>query len=188
VETLPTVRPLAAPDTARPALETPAAICHHLPAGGAAPDGCELVVPLPDATRFAYACRAATSETREVAIDPFLRGNAFRPLHESATTLAAMLSVAAGRRLDTGPESERVLLVLRGQGLLFLQNGDTLRAGTLDLVFAPAGEPLRVWSQGPDDLLALVVQPQGAPAERRTLAGELAKRRAQTGGSSSAAP
>jgi len=181
VETLPAARPLPPPDATAPAFGTPAALCYHLPAGGAAPQGCEIVMPLPDATRFAYASRAAPGDGREVVVDPLLRGNAFRPLHESATTLAAALSIAGGRRLDTGPESERVILVLRGHGLLFAQNGDALRVEPGHWGFAPAGEPLRVWAQGPEDVLALVVQPKGAPAERRTLASELAKRRAQQG-------
>jgi hypothetical protein len=178
VEQLAVARPLAAPDAAKPAFETPAARGFRLPPGGPVPAGCEIVATLPDATRFAYAPRAeAPAEAREVALDPLLRGNAFRPLHESATTLAAALSVAGGRRLDTGPESERVLLFLRGNALLFLDNGDTFRAEPMHWAFVPAGEPLRVWAQGPEDALALVVQPRGPPVERRTLAGELAKRR-----------
>lgn len=177
METLATARALPGPSP-QPAFETPAAVCYHLPAGGALPDGAEIVVQLPDATRFAYAARAAPGPGVEVAVDPLLRGNAFKPVHASATTLAAVLSLAASRRMDMGPESERVLLVLRGRGLVSLDNGDAHRVEPMTWAFVPAGEPARLWSQGPDDVLALVVQPQGQREEKRTLAGEIAKRRA----------
>ena len=178
LESLVTARPLAAPDAARAAFETPAAVCYHLPAGAPAPGGVEVVVPLPDATRFAYAPRSGGAGLAiEAPVDALLRGNAFRPIHQSATTLAATLSIAAGRRLDTGPQSERVLLVMRGLGLAFAQNGDTFRVEPGSFAFAPAGEPLRVWAQGPEDLLAVVLQPVGEPVARRSLAGELAKLR-----------
>ena len=181
METLAAARPFAAPDAAAPAFETPAARVFLLPPGGALPEGTEAVVLLPDATRVAYVSRAAPGAAVEIAPDPFLRGNKFQPVHASATTLGAMLSIAAGRRLDTGPESERVLLILRGVGLVFLDNGDTMRIEPGSWAFVPGGEPARVWSQGPDDMLAVVIQPRGPPVEKRTLAGELAKRRATQG-------
>ncbi|MEA3199110.1 MAG: hypothetical protein QOE90_538, partial [Thermoplasmata archaeon] len=172
METLVTARPLPGPGSS---FETPAATCYHLAPGAAAPPGTEVVVPLPDATRLAYAPRGAGPGLAvEVPLDPRLRGNAFVPIHQSTATLAAALSVAAARRLDTGPESERVLVVLRGLGLVFAQNGDTFRVEPGSFAFAPAGEPLRVWAQGPEDLLAVVLQPVGAAVARRSLAGELA--------------
>lgn len=180
MESLATARPLARPDTVVPAFETPAAACYHLPPGAAAPSGCEVVVPLPDATRLAYLPRAAQASVAvEVPIDPLLRGNAFRPLHQSAATLVAALSVAAARRVDVGPESERIFLVLRGIGLLFLDNGDTFRLEPGTWAFVPAGEGARLWAQGPEDLLAVALQPAGQKVERRTLAGELAKLKAR---------
>lgn len=179
-----TARTLPLPE--RPSLEAPAVETAHargylLSPVGALPAGTDLAFGLPGALRFAYVPRAeaaAGAAAREVEVDPFLRGNQFRPIHESSRSLAALLSIAAGRRLETGPESERLLVFLRGRGLVFLENGDTLpfQAGHVGVV--PAGEPARVWSQGPDDVLAVVIQPQGMREARRTLAGELAKRRA----------
>jgi hypothetical protein len=178
VEELPAARPFGVPDASQPAFETPASRVLLLPPGGPLPEGCEAFVPLPDATRVAYVSRAAPGSAVEIAPDPFLRGNKFVPVHASATTLGALLSIAAGRRLDTGPDSERVLLILRGKGLVFLDNGDTMPVEAGWWAFVPGGEGARVWSQGPDDMLAVALQPRGPPVERRTLAGELAKRRA----------
>lgn len=135
----------------------------------------EVAVPLPDGRVVGYV--RGGDARRVLAVEP-LAGNAFRPLHSSPTTLAALLSVAAGRRLEMGPESERVLVYLRGTGLVFLANGDAQKFNAGDASLLPAGEVARVWAQGPGDVLAVVVQPQGPPAERRTLKGELEKRRA----------
>lgn len=132
----------------------------------------EVGVRLPDGRLVGYGRGAGAV----LGVEP-LSGNGFRPLHESASTLAALLSIAAGRRLETGPESDRVLVFLRGSGLVFLQNGDAQRFAPGDATFLPAGEPARVWAQGPEDVLAVVVQPRGASAERRTLRGELERRR-----------
>ncbi|HVM45311.1 MAG TPA: hypothetical protein VM582_05195, partial [Candidatus Thermoplasmatota archaeon] len=104
--------------------------------------------------------------------------NAFKPLHESERALAALLSIAASRRLDAGAESERAFLFLRGRGLLILENGDTHHFEPHTLAVVPPGFAARLWAQGPEDVLAVVLQPRGGPAERRTLAGEIAKRRA----------
>lgn len=176
MEQLATARPLARPDAVVPAFETPAARCYHLPPGGAAPAGTEVVMPLPDATRLAYAPRGNEGVVAvELPVDPLLRGNAFSPLHQSAITQVALLSVAAARRVDVGPESERVFVILRGLGLVFLDNGDTFRIEPGTWAFIPAGEAARLWAQGPEDLLAIALQPAGQRAERRTLAGELAK-------------
>jgi quercetin dioxygenase-like cupin family protein len=135
-------------------------------------EGFEVGVPLPDGRVAGYGRGAGAL----LAVEP-LAGNAFRPLHASDATLAALLSIAAGRRMETGPESERVLVFLRGAGFVFLQNGDALRFAPGDAALLPAGEPARVWAQGPEDVLAVVLQPQGGRAERRTLKGELEKRR-----------
>lgn len=160
-------------------LETAQSRSHIAAATGALPEGTDVAFALPDGRRFAYAPSAAgAGPPREVAVDPFVRGNQFRPLHQSERSLAALLSIAAGRRLETGPESERVLVFLRGHGLVFLENGDTYRFEPGTLVCVRPGEPARVWAQGPEDALAVVLQPAGVRAEKRTLAGELAKRRA----------
>lgn len=133
----------------------------------------EVGVPLPDGRVAGYG--AGGGAGRVLAVEP-LAGNAFRPLHDSSTVLAALLSIAAGRRLETGPESERVLVFLRGRGLVFLQNGDTLPYAAGDAALLPAGEPARVWAQGPEDALAVVLQPKGEPAPRRTLKAALRER------------
>src|SRR5581483_524714 len=161
MESLALARALPAPHATAPALETPAAVCYHLPPGAPLPARTEAFVTLPDATRFAYVSREGAGAAAEVAADPLLRGNAFKPAHASASTLVAVLSLAASRRLDMGPESERVLLVLRGRGLVSLENGDAHRVEPMHVAFVPGGEPARVWSQGPDDVLAVVFQPQG---------------------------
>lgn len=167
-----------------PSLETPAVETTHargfvVGAASPLPDGCEVVFPLPSMARFAYVPRAVGPAAQaEVAADPFLRGNQFKLLHDSPRALAAAISIAANRRVEMGPESERLLVFLRGQGLVFLENGDTFRFAPGDVAVLPAGEPARVWCQGPDDALAVVLQPRAERAERRTLAGEIQKRRA----------
>lgn len=171
------------PLPARPSPDAPIVASAHtrvFVVGPAAPlpAGTDAVIELPDGQRFAYAPVAAGGEARTLAIDPFVRGNSFKPLHESERALAAQLSIAAGRRVETGPESERLLLVLRGAGLVFVENGDALRIEPNHVALIPAGEPARVWAQGPEDMLAIVFQPRGQQAKRRTLAGEIAKRRA----------
>ena len=168
----------------RPSLETPAVETAHargylLSPAGPLPEGCDLAFGLPGALRFAYVPRAPGDAARaEIEVNPFLRGNQFRPLHQSGRALAALLSIAAGRRVETGPESERLFVFLRGTGLVFQENGDTHRFAPGWAGVVPAGEPARVWAQGPEDVLAVVMQPAGQREERRTLAGELAKRRA----------
>lgn len=168
----------ARPDALVPFVETARSRVYLLPAGGAPPPDTDAVVDLPDGRRVAYAPREPGGPATPLALDPFVRGNAFKPLHQSERALSALLSLAASRRLDTGPESERIFLFLRGPGLLSLANEDAHRFGPGMLAVVPAGEPARLWAQGPEDVLAVVFQPRGEPAERRTLAGEIAKRRA----------
>lgn len=165
------------PSAEEPALATSHSRAYLLPATGALPEGADLVATLADGARFAYACDGG-GPAREVVLDPFLRGNAFKPVHDSPRAQAALLSVAASRRLETGPESERLFVFLRGSGLVFLENGDVHKFAPGFLGVVPPGEPAKLWAQGPDDALALVVQPKGERAARRTLAGELAKLRA----------
>lgn len=142
-----------------------------------APAGVDVRVVLADGRQLAYApTTPGADEGATVVPDPLFGGNAFRPRHQSLRSLAAELSIAAGRRLETGPESERVLIVLRGAGLVFLENGDTHRFEPGDAVLVPAGEPARVWAQE-EDVHAVVLQPAGAAVARRTLAGEIARRR-----------
>lgn len=150
---------------------------------GAPPEGADAVVVLADGRRLAYlpALPGPDAGSRIVP-DPLMRGNAFVPVHESPRSLGALISVAASRRVGMGPESERVLVFLRGEGMVFLENEDILKFAPGTLVVLPPGEPARVWSQGPEDALLAVLQPQGQQAERRTLAGEVARRRAQTEG------
>lgn len=105
-----------------------------------------------------------------------VRLNEFKPLFENARAAAALLSVAAGRRVDSGPEVERTFIVLAGSGLVFLQDESTLAYREGDAIVVPAGEPARLWARGPEDARLVVFQPQAPPAERRTLRGELAKR------------
>jgi len=138
---------------------------------------------LPDATRFAYVAQAAGAESasdapaHELGVDAFLSGNQFRPLHDDAMMLAAQLCIAGGRRLDMGPESERVVVGLRGHGMVFTENGDTHNFRLGSIAILPAGEPARLWAQGPEDLVAIVMQPKtGAPAGRRTLASVIRAR------------
>ena len=170
------------PSPETPAVETTHALGYLLSPMGPLPEGCDVAFGLPGALRFAYVPKApGAAAGQEVQVDPFLRGNQFRPLHQSARTLAALLSIAAQRRLETGPESERLLVFLRGTGLVFLENGDTHRFAPGWAGVVPAGEPARVWAQGPDDVLAVVMQPAGQREEKRTLAGELAKRRTAQG-------
>lgn len=169
------------PDARVPFVETTHSRVYLLPPGGAAPPDTDALLDLPDGARVAYAPRAPGGPAVEIAVDPFVRGNAFKPLHQSERALAALLSLATSRRLDTGPESERIFLILRGPGLLSFANEDVQRFGPNMLAVAPAGEPARLWAQGPEDVLAVVFQPRGAPEERRTLASEIAKRRTGSG-------
>lgn len=180
VETLTRTLPLPATGKGAPVVETPHARAYVLAPSESVPTDTEVIFTLPSSARFAYAPRADAAGTlHELTLDVMLRGNAFKPLHESPRALAAILSIAQSRRLETGPESERVFVFLRGSGLVFLENGDTHKYEPNTLAFVPAGEPARVWAQGPHDTLAIVLQPNVARAERRTLAGEIAKRQAQ---------
>lgn len=169
--------PLRAQDA--PLADTPHARAFLVAPGAPAPEGADAAVDLPDGARFVYAPLAGSGSGAMpvLPVDPFLRGNAFRPLHDSPRAQAALLSVAAARRVDTGPESERMFLALRGNGLVFEENGDTHRFGPRSLVVAPAGEPARVWAQGPEDALLVVFQPKGASAPRRTLRSEIERLR-----------
>ncbi len=151
-----------------------------VPVGDKAPEGTDVLVALPDGRRLAYLPTPPSPDMpTDVVADPLIRGNAFVPVHESAHSLAAVLSVAAGRRVNTGPESERVLVVLRGTGLVFLEKEDTIPFETGDVVVIPGGESARLWSRGPEDLLTIALQPKGEPEKRRTLASEIAKRKEQ---------
>jgi quercetin dioxygenase-like cupin family protein len=170
-------------DEARPGdvvTETPSSTVRLLDALAAPPPGADVVVTLHDGRRLAYAPKLPGPDAgAEVVPDPLLRGNAFLPVHESTRSLAALVSLAASRRLETGPESERVFVVARGPGLVFLENGDSFRFEPGSIVVVPPGEPAKVWAQGPDDALFVVLQPRATAEKRRTLAGEIAKRRAQ---------
>lgn len=172
-------KPLPPSPSTEPVLETPAGRLVLVAARGPLPEGTDVALLLPDATRIAYVPRAPGGEAKGVQADPFLRGNQFKPLHASPRALAAQLSIAPSRRVETGPESERVFVFLRGSGLVFLNNGDVFRFEAHHVGFIPAGEPALVWSQGPEDALVIVFQPAGQQAERRTLAGELAKLKAK---------
>ena len=166
------------PDALVPFVETTHSRAFLLAPGTQVPDGADAVLHLPDGARFVYVPRApSAAPPATLAVDPMMRGNAFRPLHQSERALAAQLSIAAARRVDTGPESERLFLFLRGPGLISLENEEVLRFGPMTLAVVPAGEPARLWAQGPEDVLAVVFQPRGLPEVRRTLAGEIAKRR-----------
>lgn len=171
--------PRVVPFPERPSLvaETTHARVHLLGPSGELPADTDAVVELADGARIAYAPREPGGPATALKFDPFTRGNAFQPLHESPRALAALLSLAAARRLDTGAESERVFVFLRGRGLLSLENGDVHRFEPHTLGIAPAGYPARLWAQGPEDVLAIALQPRGVPTEKRTLAGEIAKRR-----------
>jgi len=83
----------------------------------------------------------------------------------------------AGRSFTAGPESERHLAALAGSGLAFLETGDALRLDAPAVLVAPAGWPVRIWAR--DAMEGVVVQPQGAAAEQRTLKGELERLRAR---------
>jgi quercetin dioxygenase-like cupin family protein len=159
---------------------------HVLAPGATLPAGAACAFALADGRQVAFEPRppaAPATAPERLAIDETLRANAFRPLHESRSALAALVSVAAGRRLESGPESERALVALRGRGLVFLDNGDALRFQAGDVVLLPAGEPARLWAQGPEDVLAVALQPPAPAAERRTLASELRRRAAERHGS-----
>lgn len=106
-----------------------------------------------------------------------LAGNAFRPLAETGRFAAALLKLAPGRSVTVGPESERTFVVLHGTGLAFFENGDTLAFKSGEVVVAPEGEPVRLWARDPDAIAVVALQPHAPPAERRTLAGELARLR-----------
>ena len=161
-----------------PVLDSPHAQAFVASPTAPVPAGAEVVFLLPSSARFAYVPRAGgDAQAHEVVADPFLGGNAFKPLFESRRALAAAISVASMRRVNVGPESERVFVFLRGSGLIFLENGDTFKFEPNTLAFLPAGEPARVWAQSAEDVLAIVLQPAGQREERRTLAGEVAKRR-----------
>lgn len=158
--------------------QTPHSRSLLLAPGEPAPAGYDALVVLADGRRLAYAPTLEGPDAgTEVMPDPLMRGNAFVPAHQSARSLAALLSIAVTRRLETGPESERAMVFLRGKGLVFFQNGDTLKFEAGTFVVVPPGWPAAIWSQGPEDALAVVFQPQGQQVERRTLAGEIARRR-----------
>jgi hypothetical protein len=178
----PLAQATALPTTAEaPVLETAHARIFVRGPLSALPADCDLAFPLPSGARVVYAPREPTGDEacHDVAPDPFLRGNAFKPLHDSPSAQAALLSIAAARRVETGPESERIFVFLRGNGLVFLENGDTFPFSPEHAVVVAAGQPARVWAQGPDDALVVVIQPKAGMTARRTLAGEVARRRAQ---------
>lgn len=141
------------------------------------PADTDALIPLADGSRIAYVPRAPGGPATELKVDPFLRGNAFEKIHESPRALAALLSIAAARRMDAGADSERVFVFLRGAGLLSLENGDVHRFEPNTLAIVPAGFAARLWAQGPEDVLAVVLQPRGVAAQKRTLASEIAKQR-----------
>lgn len=176
--------PRVVPFPGQPSLfaETAHARVHLVGPSAALPPDTDAVVELADGGRIAYAPREPGGPAALLKVDPFARGNSFQPLHESPRALAALLSIAAARRLDTGAESERVFVFLRGRGLLSLENGDVHRFEPHTLGIVPAGFTARVWAQGPEDVLAVVLQPRGSVGEKRTLASEIAKRRVESGG------
>ncbi|HVL49233.1 MAG TPA: cupin domain-containing protein [Candidatus Thermoplasmatota archaeon] len=102
-----------------------------------------------------------------------LEGNAFVPLAETRRLAAALLRVAPGRGVTAGHESERAFLVLRGSGVAFMEDGNNLAYQPGEIVLVPAGDAVRLWARDPDPLIAVVFQPQAAPAPKRTLAGEV---------------
>jgi hypothetical protein len=153
-------------------------LLHVLAEGAALPPSCDAAFVLPGKALVAFEPLPSAPGARAMlAVDAQLRENAFRPLHASARSHAALLSLAVARRMESGPESERALVFLRGSGLVFLENGDALRFAPLSAALLPAGEPAAVWAQGPEDALAVVFQPVMPAAAKRTLAGELAARR-----------
>lgn len=138
---------------ARPATEpivaSPHARAYVLPPAAPLPDGADAAFDLADGSRFVYAPEAPGTFTATLAVDPFVRGNSFKPLHDSPRALSALLSVAAGRRVDTGPESERLFLILRGVGLLFEENGDTHRIEPNSVALVPPGGAREGLGAGP---------------------------------------
>ena len=178
MDELPRVVPFPTQPADEPFAQSAHARVHLVGPSGALPADTDAVVELPDGSRIAYVPRVPGGPASVLKVDPFVRGNAFKPLHESPRALAAQLSIAAARRLDTGAESERVFVFLRGVGLLSLANGDVHRFEPNTLGIVPAGFAARLWSQGPEDVLAVALQPRVAPAEKRTLASEIAKRKA----------
>lgn len=171
-------RTLALPDPgAAPVVETPHARAYRVGPDAPLPPAADVEFTLADGTRFVYAPSQGEAPCARVQVDPFRKGNHFERLHESPRSLAALVSLAQQRRVEMGPESERLVVFLRGHGLVFLENGDTHKWAEGYVAILPAGIPARVWAQGPDDMLAVVLQPQGSQAPRRTLAGEIAKRR-----------
>lgn len=164
-------------------LTTPHAVLQVLSLDAQLPRECEVTLTLADGSRAAYSpVSPGDGAARELDLDLLQRGNAFHALHESPRALAAQLSIAAGRRMESGPESERMFLFLRGNGLVFLENGDTQRFEPQNATLAPAGEAIRIWAQGPEDVLAVVLQPRMPPAAKRTLASEVAARRQRSEG------
>lgn len=104
-----------------------------------------------------------------------LTGNAFVPLYESERSACALFHVEAGRRMHTGPESERTFLFLGGTGLVFLEEGTTVPIRAGDVAVLAPGYPARIWARGPEPLSGVVFQPVMERAERRSLRGELTR-------------
>ncbi|HWG89569.1 MAG TPA: hypothetical protein VNZ52_01845, partial [Candidatus Thermoplasmatota archaeon] len=104
-----------------------------------------------------------------------LAGNAFHPVYETPDSACGLFHIEAGRRLTTGPESERTFLITEGTGLVFLEDETTLPLRAGDVCIVQAGYSARLWARGPAALSGVVFQPQVAPTERRTLKGELTK-------------
>lgn len=171
------VAPLPPSPAEAPVLVTPTSRVFLVGGASEGPAGTDALLPLPDGGRVAYVLDGEGAPAL-LDVNPFLRGNAFHPLHASPRAESALVSVAASRRMDAGPESERVIVALRGRALLSLENGDVLKLDPHTVAFVRAGEPARVWAQGPEDFLAVVFQPRQARAPRRTLASEIARRRA----------
>lgn len=132
------------------------------------------------AYRALGALEAPDADEETVRVDAARpQGNSFQVVFESTRAAGAFLSIAAGRRVDAGPESERTWIVLAGRGLVFLQNETTLPVKAGDVAVVPPGEPARLWCRGPEDLRVIALQPQAPPAERRTLLGEVRRLRAE---------
>ncbi len=145
----------------------------------AAPAGAEIIIPFPGGGLAYVPMEPAPTDPVTVSPDVKLAGNAFLPVHESARCRAAVINLSATRSVTMGPESARIVIPVRGSGLVFLDNGDNLNVKPGVITILPAGESARAWSRGPDDLLMVVLQPgDDAPAERRTLASEIARRKA----------
>lgn len=128
-----------------------------------------------DGVAFARPDGAVGVDAPAVHAPERLPGSAFRPVAETAAFALGRWALAEGRSFTAGPESERHFLVLEGTGLCFTENGDNVPLKAGDLLAAPAGEPAKLW--GRSAMSGVVVQPQGAPAPRRTLASELARLR-----------